>query len=225
MSRTFVIAALVFCLSSESLARSTSLGEAIEDAVHRYSNIAVVSVTYGEVIEVGHPMPCGFLYKGVVEDEVKGRINRSEVSFVSRRGFSVGDKYLLFLSETRFADTFVGTVKGDEGRRERYYGHGKDWFDACVARLEQESSAIYTAWPGTRLEFTDVSFETTKKWLHFLPGQLLSIRGRVEVQPEKVSVCIDADDDCWLSSYREVVSEESIIRWMIGFLKPEPYDG
>lgn len=225
MSRTFVIAALALLFSSENLARSTSLGERIEDAVHRYSNIAVVSVTYGEMIEVGHPTPCGFLYKGVVEDEVKGRIARSEVSFISRRGFSVGDKYLLFLSETQFADTFVGTVMDDEGRAEPYYDHGKDWFDACVARLEQESSIIYTAWPGTRLEFTDVSFETTKKWLHFFPSQLLNIRDRVEVQPEKVSVCIDADADCWLSSYREVVSEDSIMGWMNGTLNPKHDEG
>ena len=216
MNQAAAIVLVFFALNSVSQANNEGLKIGLEKAIQSYSHVVVASLTFGEVLKVGYETPCGLLFRGQIVKEVRGRFGDAEVAFLSNHGFSIGQKYLLFLSDKNFVESGRDRTRIVDGTSELYYGgEGKDWFDACASELAREKKKVYLAWRGTSLKYTSMLGQAGEQWLSFFPSQLLHIRSQLEIRPEKVTSCIEGNpNDCWTSRLRELVSEKSLLAWI-----------
>ena len=215
-----LLVAILLPWASYSYGHTIGIGTTIERATNYYTNIAIVRVVSGKLLEIGRLPPCEYLYRGVVHREIKGRIGKHEVLFLSRRGFSIGEKYIIFMSDVTFAKAWDGLTSIVDGVRVPYYGdHGKTWHEVCSNHIEKQESKVYLSWLGTSLQYVTPHFETSEEWLTYDPRIIRVFQDVFEFHPESITLSID-NEDGRLIRYRELVSASSLIGYMVSTLTP-----
>ena len=190
----------------------------LHDVVERASNILVARLTSGQLVELEGLPHCDYVYKGIVEKKLKGSIGSKEVFLLSDAKFSIGGKYLIFLSNRESSDRFKNQFRIlEDGKREPYYGHSIAWWESCADKLEDINDKVYLA-SGIYVEYFENKLsETGEHWLIHDPSVVaIMAKPPLEFQPDVLTFCLETSDsdDCRLVRHVELVSESSLLDWI-----------